>query len=218
MTSMLCATVVQLAWLLTAADAPTAAETPAAAEKSADTEKSTKAEKPVEPEEPTETEKSAGPNAGDSADKPADEHSTSAETYEKAHDTAIHTGKPIVVMVSTDWCAPCQTMKRTILPRVRKWRTFRKVAFATVNPDRERELAEEITGGGPIPQLVMFHKTPKGWLRRKLVGSQSVEAVEQFIQEGLALAEAEKKAEAKEKHAAPQPDGPKEADQPAQHG
>ena len=30
----------------------------------------------------------------------------------------------------------------------------------------------------------MYRKTPRGWIRRVLVGSQSVESVEQFINQG----------------------------------
>jgi thioredoxin-like negative regulator of GroEL len=141
MTTMLCATIVQAALLLTGAEAATA----------------------------------------------------TAETYTEAHRAAIETGKPMVVLVSTDWCPPCQTMKRRIMPRVRSHGSLRKVAFAVVNPDQDSELAEQITGGGPIPQLVMYRKTTKGWVRQKLVGGQSEEAVEQFIDEGLASDDSEKK-------------------------
>jgi thioredoxin-like negative regulator of GroEL len=116
-----------------------------------------------------------------------------AQTYAKARRAVEKTGKPIVVMVGTDWCSPCQMMKKTILPRVREHGLFRRVAFAVVNPDKDTELADQITGGGPIPQLVMFRKTPKGWVRKKLVGGQSVEAVEEFINDGLASDSADKK-------------------------
>jgi thioredoxin-like negative regulator of GroEL len=120
-----------------------------------------------------------------------------AETYADARQVTMKTGRPMVVMVSTDWCAPCQMMKRTILPRVREHGLFRKVAFAVVNPDRDTELANEITGGGPVPQLVMFRKTSKGWVRKKLIGGQSVETVEEFINEGLASDKADKKTDKK---------------------
>ena len=81
---------------------------------------------------------------------------------------------------------PCQMMKKTVIPQVRKRGLLRKVAFAMVNPDRDRELAEKLIGGGPMPQLVMYRKTPDGWTRQVLVGGQTVEAVEQFIKEGVA--------------------------------
>jgi hypothetical protein len=108
------------------------------------------------------------------------------DSYAEAHKTTEKTGKPMVVMVSTDWCSPCQVMKRTIIPQVRQRGLLAKVAFAIVNPDRDGPLAEALTGGGPVPQLVMYRKTPTGWFRRKLIGGQSVEAVEEFINDGVA--------------------------------
>ncbi|MBN2577996.1 MAG: thioredoxin family protein [Pirellulales bacterium] len=115
------------------------------------------------------------------------------ESYAAAHQKMIDTGKPLVVMVSTEWCGPCQTMKKTVLPKVRRHGLFRKVSFAMVDADREQKLARQITKGGPVPQLVIYRKTRKGWFRRKLVGSQSVEAVEKFIKEELAECRAERK-------------------------
>ena len=50
------------------------------------------------------------------------------ETYAEAQRTTTETGKPMVVMVSTDWCPPCQMMKKTVLPRVRERGLLRKVA------------------------------------------------------------------------------------------
>jgi thioredoxin-like negative regulator of GroEL len=116
-----------------------------------------------------------------------------AATYSEAHRVTEKTGKPMIVMIGTDWCSPCQMMKNTVLPQVRDHGLFRQVSFAVVNPDKDSNLATEITGGGPIPQLVMFRKTRRGWVRRKLVGGQSVETVEEFIHDGLASDAAEKK-------------------------
>jgi hypothetical protein len=116
-----------------------------------------------------------------------------SETYAEAHHVMIETGKPMVIMVCTDWCVPCQTMKQAVLPRVRQRGLLRKVSFAMVNPDHDGDLAQKLTGGGPIPQLVMFRKTAGGWNRQILVGGQSLESVENFISAGLAQDEAEKK-------------------------
>jgi thioredoxin-like negative regulator of GroEL len=137
-----------------------------------------------------------GADASDDAAKPIE-----GATYAEAQKTTEKTGKPLVIMVSTDWCPPCQTMKKTILPRVKAHGGLRRVTFAMVNPDQDGDLANEITGGGPIPQLVMFRKTNKGWVRKKLVGGQSVEDVEQFINDGLASDAAEKKLSEKSKSA-----------------
>ncbi len=113
----------------------------------------------------------------------------SAESYAEARREIAETGKPMMVMVSTDWCGPCQSMKRNVLPKLRERGLFKRVAFAQVNADRDSELAKELTGGGPVPQLVMYRRTGRGWIRRKLVGGQSVEKVEQFIKEELAYDE-----------------------------
>jgi thioredoxin-like negative regulator of GroEL len=162
-TTLLCATVLQTALLLSGVET-----TPAAA-KAAPAAKATAAAKTKEEAKPT------------------------PETYSAARQDTAKTGKPMVIMVSTDWCPPCQVMKKTILPRVRAHGLLRRVAFAQVNPDKDAELANQITGGGPIPQLIMFRKTPKGWVRKSLIGGQSVETVEEFIKDGLALDKAEKK-------------------------
>jgi hypothetical protein len=97
-------------------------------------------------------------------------------------------GKIDVAHADSDWLAA-----EFIRLRLRERGLFRKVAFAVVNPDRNGKLAAEITGGGSVPQLVMFRKTSKGWMRRKLVGAHSVEEVEQFIAKDLALNAAEDK-------------------------
>jgi len=121
------------------------------------------------------------------------------ETYADAHRVATQSGKPMVVMVTADWCPHCQVMKQTVIPQIRRKGLFKRIAFATVDSDREQQLARDLTGGGLIPQLVMYRQTPQGWVRYVLVGGQSVESVENFISQGLAsdAADAAKKAEAK---------------------
>ncbi len=109
------------------------------------------------------------------------------ESYTEAHQVTVKTGKPMLVMVSTEWCPACQVMKRKVMPQIRERGILSRVAFATVNPDQEGELSRQLIGNGPIPELVMYRKTPRGWIRRVLVGGQSVEAVEQFINQGIAV-------------------------------
>ena len=106
------------------------------------------------------------------------------ETYTDAHQATMKTGKPMLVMVSTEWCPACQVMKRRIMPQIRERGLLSRVAYATVNPDQDNELAHQLIGSGPIPELVMYRKTPRGWMRRVLIGGQSVETVEQFINQG----------------------------------
>lgn len=106
------------------------------------------------------------------------------ESYAEAHRATMKTGKPMLVMVSTEWCPACQVMKRRIMPQIRERGLLARVAFAVVNPDHDGELSQQLIGSGPIPELVMYRKTPRGWIRRVLIGGQSVETVEQFINQG----------------------------------
>ena len=124
---------------------------------------------------------------------------TGADTYADAHRATTKSGKPMVVMVGTDWCGPCQSMKKNIIPEVRRRGLLKKVIFAFVNPDRQRALGRKLIGSGPVPQLIMFRRTRDGWRRRKLVGSQSVDSVEKFINQGVALDEASKSAPAEQR-------------------
>ena len=137
----------------------------------------------------------------------ADVAAPAAETYTEAHRKTDETGQPMVVMVGADWCPACQSMEQNILPQVRKRGILRRVAFAVVNFDRERDLATKLTNGGPIPQLIVFRKTDSGWNRRVLVGGQTVEQVESFIGDAT-------QADAIAKKAAPAPQNAGDA-QPA---
>lgn len=106
-------------------------------------------------------------------------------SYKSAHQQMVETGRPIVVLVGAEWCPACRVMKNTAVPQAQQRGVLDRVAFATVNTDHEAELAKELTGGGSIPQLVMYHRTAAGWQRRVLVGAQSPTAIEGFINQGL---------------------------------
>ncbi len=121
------------------------------------------------------------------------------ENYTDAHQASMKTGKPMLVMVSTDWCPACQVMKRRIMPQIRERGLLSRVAYATVNPDQQGDLSRQLIGSGPIPQLVMYRKTPRGWIRRVMVGSQSAEEVEHFINQGTLADDDAKAPEANEK-------------------
>jgi hypothetical protein len=77
-------------------------------------------------------------------------------------------------------------MKQSTMPQLAQRGVLGKVAFAEVNSDREGPLARELMNGGPIPQLIMYHKTADGWQRSLLVGSRSAGEIESFLQQGLA--------------------------------
>jgi thiol-disulfide isomerase/thioredoxin len=110
---------------------------------------------------------------------------TGGQTYAEAHKDNAETGRPLVVLVGADWCPACRTMKSSALPQVEKDGVLSKVAFAVVNTDREGDLAHKLMRGSSIPQLIMYHKTDDGWKRYSLVGAQSPQRIESFIQQAV---------------------------------
>lgn len=114
------------------------------------------------------------------------------ETYAEAHRATNETGRPMVVMVTADWCAACQQMKNDVIPQCRQRGLLRRVAFAIVNLDRERDLGTQLTAGGPIPQLLVYRRTGEGWRMNRLVGGQSIEAIEDVIKEAEASSKSAK--------------------------
>lgn len=125
------------------------------------------------------------------------------ETYLEAHRQTLRTGQPMVVMVGAEWCPACKAMEANVIPAIRQRGLLRRVAFALVDLDREREVGSKLIDGGPIPQLIVFRKTANGWRNRRLIGNQSVETVEEFINQDVAAAEAEKAVKVKKPEAAP---------------
>ena len=108
---------------------------------------------------------------------PGSEYSSYAEAYQEASET----GKPLLVMVTATWCGPCQNMKATVLPEVRRRGILKKFSFGMVDVDRERTLVQQLGGTGPIPQLVCYRQGKGQWYRSKLIGNRGVDQVETFL-------------------------------------
>jgi thioredoxin-like negative regulator of GroEL len=117
---------------------------------------------------------------------------TGANEYAEAHKLHSDTGQPMVLLVGAEWCPGCVQMKNNVLPRVARRGLLRRVAFAHVNTDHDSRVARSVMQGGTIPQLIMYRKTATGWKRHMLVGAQSPERVEAFINNGLELDKAER--------------------------
>ncbi|MBS0210387.1 MAG: thioredoxin family protein [Planctomycetes bacterium] len=105
--------------------------------------------------------------------------------YDTALEAAEKSGKPLVVLVGADWCPGCRTMKQTSIPQLQKQGGLDRVAFATVNTDQQSSLANRLTGGGSIPQLVMYSRDGEKWQRRVLIGAHSPREIERFIGQAL---------------------------------
>jgi len=111
----------------------------------------------------------------------AGSNNISANTYADAYKETVDNGKPLVILVGAEWCPACRSMKTSVLPTVAAHGGLSSVSFACVNTDEQSGLAGKLLEGSLIPQLVKYEKTADGWKLTRLVGGQSVTAVEDFV-------------------------------------
>lgn len=107
-------------------------------------------------------------------------------SYAQAHKAMMETGRPMVILIGADWCPACRTMKQEITPEVARRGGFDDATFAIVDTDAQPELANKLQRGNSIPQLIVYRKTEKGWRINRLIGAQSVSAVESLVAQGVA--------------------------------
>ncbi|MGO8749409.1 MAG: thioredoxin family protein [Thermoguttaceae bacterium] len=105
------------------------------------------------------------------------------ETYAEAYAQSQEQGKPLLAFVGAAWCPACRTMKEATLPQLRTRHALDGFALALVDLDRDGEIGARLTDRGPVPQLILWRKTARGWTVRRLIGSQSVETIESFLKE-----------------------------------
>lgn len=101
--------------------------------------------------------------------------------YAAAFEKAQASDRPLVVIVTATWCAPCQVMKDQTIKQVMAKDGFHDVILALVDVDEEPELAKNLTKGKGIPHVVVFEKNEEKWKRRTLFGFQTVETLSAFI-------------------------------------
>src|SRR4051812_20295743 len=78
--------------------------------------------------------------------------------YSDAHKLSQANDQPLVVMVGTDWCPGCVTMKRSVIPALLRNGKLRNVQFTMVNADDDPALARKLMRGTSIPQLIVYSR------------------------------------------------------------
>ncbi len=102
--------------------------------------------------------------------------------YATAYHQSAENNRPLLVLVTANWCPPCQVMKATTIPELVAKNAFSGVNYATVDYDAQVELASQLIGERGLPQLLLFQKVDGEWQRRYLAGIQTVASVESFMQ------------------------------------
>lgn len=101
--------------------------------------------------------------------------------YRTAFERAQNGDKPLLVLVTAEWCPPCQVMKKATIPQLLQRKAFSNFHFSTVDLDKEEPLARKLIGQRGVPQLIMYEKKEGKWIRRYLRGAQSPQTVEAFV-------------------------------------
>jgi hypothetical protein len=74
-------------------------------------------------------------------------------------------------------------MKHSVLPQMTSRGALKSVSFATIDTDREMNLARQLMRGGTIPQLIAFSRTADGqWHREQITGATSEAAVAALVE------------------------------------
>lgn len=113
---------------------------------------------------------------------------TSSPTdYKTAYEKAQTGDKPLLVLVTAEWCPPCQVMKKTTIPQLMQKNAFKDFHYATVDLNANEKLARQLIGNRGVPQFIMFEKKNDRWVRRYLRGVQSSNSVEAFMAQAETL-------------------------------
>jgi thiol-disulfide isomerase/thioredoxin len=108
--------------------------------------------------------------------------SSTALSYPTAVKDAQAKQQPLLVLVGAQWCPGCQTMKQSVLPALARSGGLERVSYATIDTDREPQVAGRLMRGGAIPQLIVFSRQPDGaWHREQITGAASEREVQSLI-------------------------------------
>ncbi len=108
-------------------------------------------------------------------------NSSQPTDYKTAYERAQLDDRPLLVLVTAEWCPPCQIMKTTTIPKLISDNRFRNVHFASIDLDKDPKNARNLIGNRGVPQLILYQKIDAQWNVRFLSGLQTVSAVETFI-------------------------------------
>ncbi len=101
--------------------------------------------------------------------------------YTTAYNQAMKGDKPLLVLVTAEWCPPCQVLKNTVLPEMLKQEAFADYHFAMVDYDKQNALARKLIKDRGVPQLLLYEKQDDQWGLRFLSGAQSADVVKAFL-------------------------------------
>jgi len=110
------------------------------------------------------------------------------QNYAEAYRKSQVEGKPLMVIVSAQWCPACHTLKDTTMKDLETSGQLNSVNVAIVDRDAEPDLAKQLMREQKIPQIIMFSKSDSGrWERSQLIGYQPTGPVRSLIRSAVSM-------------------------------
>jgi thiol-disulfide isomerase/thioredoxin len=97
--------------------------------------------------------------------------SANAGEYEDACLKAAREGKPLVVIVSAEWCAACVDLKQNVIEPMKKGE-LKDAVVVVVDYDKQPNEAAKNMKGEKLPQVAIY-RFKKAWERVHEVGKLS---------------------------------------------
>ena len=109
-----------------------------------------------------------------------------ADYYESNYKEAIRVSElkkeKLVLLISADWCSPCQAQKRLLGQLQKDGRLPKDVHIAFIKYDSE--LAKKIKVGNSVPQLIKYTYADGKWSKKASIGYLSTTKLLEYLNNG----------------------------------
>lgn len=103
------------------------------------------------------------------------------ETYAAQVKSSNETGRPLVVLLSADYCPHCRVMEGRI-NQAKAAKELDGINLAYLNTERDSKARALQAGNDRIPQLIVVRLAADGgWETRRVIGSQSREVLSELL-------------------------------------
>lgn len=105
-----------------------------------------------------------------------------AMPYDQAY-AQFEGGKPMLIMVTADWCPACQKLKSGPIASMIRQGKLNAVSFTIIDVDRQPAMARKLMKTGVVPQLILFKHRDGKIQRRQLIGGQPASRITELIEQ-----------------------------------
>ena len=109
-----------------------------------------------------------------------------ADYYKSDYNEAIRVSKlkkeKLVLLISADWCSPCQAQKRLLERLQKEGKLPKDVHIAFIKYDSA--LAKKIKVGDSVPQLIKYTYKEGKWSKKASIGYLSTPKLLEYLKNG----------------------------------